>query len=334
MLRALRSGINCTQKRMGSHFSGSLISDPFKFDNTRKIRDTNSRFPKPNFISFDAFGTLYIPKLPVHEQYYSIAKNEFGIDKSAESIKQAFPVVHNRLLEEYPNYGKNSSTITTIDDWWLELIVNLFDIPHFNHDSQSRTLCQRLVNHFQSSEAYHLYDDVIPTLAELQERRIPIIVSSNSDARIYDILQSLGVMKYIDKENIFISYNVNHEKPNKSFFDIVSTKVMTKQIDTTTTPISREERARFLENCWHVGDGHEKDYIGAVKAGWNGIFLDRQVKSPYLTQEIPDPEEDSPSCITKPPNDSTAEALQPAQIIANNRAILSSLHQLLDLFKK
>ena len=52
------------------------------------IRETARKFPRPNFISFDLFGTLYVPKKPVPQQYYEIAYHEFGINKSIQSIEE------------------------------------------------------------------------------------------------------------------------------------------------------------------------------------------------------------------------------------------------------
>lgn len=307
-----------------------LISEPFKFDNTRKLRDTNQVFPKPNFISFDAFGTLYTPKKPVYEQYFEIASDEFGIDKSQESIKNEFPIVHKQLLQEFPNYGKNSGKIDSLEQWWLELIVRLFDINHYTKDSKSQEFCQRLINHFESSEGYHLYEDVIPTVSKLKEHNFHVVVSSNSDARIYKVLESFGLSDYIKKPDIYISYNLLHEKPHKTFFDMVSNAQILRSKGSL---LPKDERSEYLENCWHVGDGHDKDFLGAVRAGWNGIFLDRSIQSRYLTQEIPDSDADATGCITKPkdhPNLGSPD--KPIQFIANNRVIISDLTQLIQLF--
>ena len=38
----------------------------------------------------------------------------------------------------------------------------------------------------------------------------------------------------------------------------------------------------FLSDCWHVGDSYNNDYIGAVRAGWNGVLLDRNRTSEFF----------------------------------------------------
>lgn len=318
------------RKHISTSRSQPLISEPFKFDNTRKLRDTNQVFPKPNFISFDAYGTLYTPKKLVYEQYFEIASKEFGLEKSQESIAQDFPKVHQQLLKDFPNYGKKSTEIETVNQWWLELIVRLFKIEHFTKDEQSQQLCTRLINFFESKEAYHLYEDVIPTLSQLTEKNVHMVVSSNSDARVYKILNSLGLSGYIVDSDVYLSYNLHHEKPEKTFFDMVANSQILRSEGAL---LAKEARADYLSNCWHVGDGHDKDFLGAIRAGWNGVYLDRTILSKYLTSEIPDPEADSTSCMTKPHTDPQhGSAHKPVQLIANNRVVISDLTQLIQLF--
>lgn len=322
--------IRTVYKRFITTKAEPLVSEPFKVANARKLRDTNQVFPRPNFISFDAYGTLYTPKSPIYDQYFEIASKEFGIDKSRESIKQDFPKAHQQLLSEFPNYGKDSNHINTIEQWWLELIIRVFELDHYSKNKDSLNLCNRLINHFESSEAYHLFEDVIPTISKLSEHNINLVVSSNSDSRVYKILDSLGLSTYIDDSNVYLSYNLAHEKPEKTFFDMISNSQIVKAYGTL---LPKQERADYLSNCWHVGDGHDKDFLGAVRSGWNGIYLDRLIQSKYLTQEMPDPDADSTSCMTKP-NDSPSLGTpeKPIQLLADNRIIISDLTQLLQLF--
>lgn len=69
----------------------NLISQPFNAENTRIIRESEKKFPKPNFISFDLFGTIYKPKIPVPEQYHQITSQEFGISKTQSQFVKILP---------------------------------------------------------------------------------------------------------------------------------------------------------------------------------------------------------------------------------------------------
>lgn len=316
------SSIELSAKRNITKFTTPLISDPFEFKNVMAIRDTNTRFPKPNFISFDAFGTIYTPNPPVHEQYHDVI-SKYGIQKSSEYIKETFPVIHKKMMKDYPNYGKKAGMANS-EEWWYKLIVTLLDLEE---GETTYKLCSELIERFKSLDGYYLFPDVIPTFKKLQESDIKIVISSNSDPRVFDILDSFGLLKFVDKEDIYISYDLWTEKPQKAFFDAVVNAEIKKSVGFS---LSKEEKTEYLSNCWHIGDGHSKDYLGAVKAGWNGIYLDRSASSDYLSSTIPDPGEESPSCMYKPETHPTSS--KPIQFIANNRVILSDLRQLEELF--
>lgn len=277
------------------------------------MRDTKSIFPKPNIISLDAFGTIYIPKESIPVQYLKIA-SAMGIEKSAESIKHEFPLIRKELLEEYPNYGKYS--LQSVDEWWLRLIMRLFDIKD---SAKSLELCQTLIKHFSSSDGYRLFDDIIPTLYKLKQHEIQIIISTNSDPRVYDVLESLGVMQFVDKAGVYLSYNLDVEKPTKLFFDSILQDVL-----------QDNHKADYLSGVWHVGDSHDMDYLGAIRAGWNGVFIDRNATSQYFQHYISNPEIESPSCISLHIQIPVSD--MPMHVIADNRIVISDLRQLLSLF--
>ncbi|CAK9440439.1 uncharacterized protein LODBEIA_P45390 [Lodderomyces beijingensis] len=291
-----------------------LISQPFKTENTRIIRESNKKFPPPNVISFDLFGTLYKPKKPVPEQYYDISHDEFGIAKSAQSIEKDFPRVYSQLQKEYPNYGKGHPQFEHCDAWWRELILRLYGLDKYS--DETKALSHRLIHHFTSEQAYDLYADVLPTLETLQSHGVKMVVASNSDSRALTILQSLNIKHFFQCveswhcSGIFLSYDYDHAKPDKALFDQVATRMYRSVKDPhfrgKSPPVS------FLDACWHVGDDHDQDFVGAIRAGWNGVLLDREGKSPLgqgLTQHN--------GCL----------------ILANNRVVMTNLAQLLNLFE-
>ena len=299
--------------------SNALLSRPF--DETKKLRETSQDFPKPNFISFDLHDSLYAPRFPIEQQYHEIASKEFGIHKSTESIKEDFVRIKAYLQEVYPNYGKNSEDIKDSDEWWLLLIVKLFQVPHFKDDQNSANLCSRLLTHFTGQKAYKLFDDVIPTLEHLRLSDIPLIACSNSDTRIFDIAKNLGISQYFDR--IFLSYDLETTKPSKSFYDKVAISMM-------SSAVTKENKSQYLEKCWHVGDHKEKDYLGAVRSGWNGILLDRTNRYGLLALPLQPSQELYQNSLAEENTDKSNENLQ---FIANNRIVVGDLHQLSNIFK-
>lgn len=296
----------------------TLLSEPFLIDPSKMIRETEDKFPKPILLSFDAFGTLYRPKKPVAEQYHEISSKEFGIKTSLKSITTRFPQIYKELQGEYPNYGKDSVTITNCDEWWLELIIRLFDIPHYKDDEMSSKLCNRLLNHFTGSDAYELFDDVIPALEQLHQRDIRLIISSNSDHRLLEIVKNLGLSEYFGV-SINMSYDLEASKPERKFFS----EIAKRYINSSSKYLDQVER------YWHIGDSYEEDYVGSVKAGWNGILLDRGRNSKLFTSAAAEAKS-MDACFMSKEKPTIEEGLP--ILIANNRVVITNLLQILKLF--
>lgn len=218
----------------------------------------SKRLLAPCIISFDAFGTLYTPREPISLLYHRLAR-QFGINKPVQELDKEFPTVFSGMMKEFPNYGKlsNNSNIQSCDDWWLELIVRLFKLESFQTNAQSEKFCNMLLNYFTSKVAYEVYPDVVPTLEYIKKKNIPMIISSNSDSRLRDVLQDLSLSQYFEGE--YLSYELGVSKPSRDFF----------------------EKIRSLEKVegqiWHIGDELSKDYVGLSEAGinWEGILIER-----------------------------------------------------------
>ncbi|SGZ49486.1 CIC11C00000004812 [Sungouiella intermedia] len=327
MQRLTRIGVSTTRigasgaRKLSSGPSGSLIADPLRPERIAKSQ-SNSLFPTPRFVSFDLWDTLYTPKKPIPEQYYLISHGEFGLDKLLESIQREFPTVYADMLAKYPNYGKLTTDITSCDQWWLELIVKLYGLPHYSTDSTSRALCERLLTHFSSSEAYELYDDAITVLQTLHNNNVAIIAATNSDDRVYAIMESLGIDKYFSA--VYLSYDLGYSKPDRRFYNHIYKQrfLLAKRAD----PLL--DTASYLENVWHIGDHYEKDFVGAIKSGWNGILLDRRKQSVFMQANTIKPISndcfEGQSCNTLEGDDMV--------MIANNRVCVSGLRPLIRLF--
>lgn len=218
------------------------------------------RMVKPKVISLDAFGTLYQPREPISLQYYKVAQ-KFGIEKPEDEIRDEFPVVYAKLMAKYPNWGKSSSAITSSDEWWLELIVTLFNLESFRTNAQSKRFCDTLLTHFITRDAYRVCDHVNVVLEGLhRHREIRTIVSSNSDSRLIKILQNLGLYEFIDQ--VYLSYDLGESKPSRRFFEKIA-----------------DAEGVEGDQILHIGDELRKDYYGAMEAGCHAVLLDSSEKS-------------------------------------------------------
>lgn len=93
------------------------------------------------------------------------------------------------------------------------------------------------------------------------------------DGSIPDLAKSSGPGNDIDF--VITSYEAGEEKPHHQIFDVAKQRGRAcKQSDGTCD--DQSETWTYL----HVGDDEAKDYIGAVNAGWDSVYLDRNSNEP------------------------------------------------------
>jgi putative hydrolase of the HAD superfamily len=233
----------------------------------------NSRAPRPTtVVSLDAFNTLFVARKPVLNQYFAIT-SKHGISTPVTAIQRKFPTVFKQMRAEFPNYGKHTSGMSNVQ-WWQKLIDRLYDpltLP--------RTVVDEITETFESNKGYTSYDDVELFLKKIDERRtlnenILLVVLSNGEPRVMKVLESLGLLKFVD--HVYLSYDIEKFKPHADFYDHVFDDLKSRYPD--------KEFKR--EHMWHAGDEVENDLEGAYKAGWNSVLLDRTEKLASYMKEI------------------------------------------------
>ncbi|KAL1962306.1 hypothetical protein VTN77DRAFT_9797 [Rasamsonia byssochlamydoides] len=83
-----------------------------------------------------------------------------------------------------------------------------------------------------------------------------------------------------DIDMIITSYEAGEEKPHRLIFDVAKhqAKAFVTTHDRTLASDIESDRARWF--CIHVGDDYEKDYRGAINAGWDSFLLARDGHTP------------------------------------------------------
>ncbi|CAI7578720.1 unnamed protein product [Penicillium viridicatum] len=163
-------------------------------------------------LTFDAFGTLFHPRLPVPEQYAATA-HQFGLSRTTvtpDKLKTAFRDTYRAQMHQYPNYGRADVLRGQYGgprQWWEEVIRGSFKQ---NEEARAETpkehvpdaMVEALLDRFAGAEGYALYDDVLPFFRRMRELksahkwsfdRIIVGVISNSDDRVPAVLKSLGL---------------------------------------------------------------------------------------------------------------------------------------------
>jgi len=106
---------------------------------------------------------------------------------------------------------------------------------------------------------HYLYNDVIPTLRQLQTRNLQLGILSNHSSSVRHTIEHL-LGPIIPQHHITISEEVGVHKPSKTIFRRAAAKLHQKPV-----------------NCVYVGDNLEVDAVAAVQKGGYaaGVWLDR-----------------------------------------------------------
>jgi putative hydrolase of the HAD superfamily len=108
---------------------------------------------------------------------------------------------------------------------------------------------------------------VLPTLGELRERGLTVVIASNWDCSLPEWLGPAGIMELVD--GVVTSAEVGAPKPNTRVFE-------------RALAIAGVEPQEAL----HVGDKVDNDVEGARAAGVRGILLQREGDPPAGVEAI------------------------------------------------
>ena len=104
-----------------------------------------------------------------------------------------------------------------------------------------------------------LYEDVLPTLNQLQQMNLKMGIISNWDTPLHAMVEELGLSPYFEIVVASHDQRVRSAKPDATIFEYALNAV----------GVSPEE-------ALHVGDSFEADIIGAQAIGIRAILLDRR----------------------------------------------------------
>ncbi|KAK4120946.1 hypothetical protein N657DRAFT_648303 [Parathielavia appendiculata] len=251
-------------------------------------------------LCFDAFGTLFVPRRPIAEQYAIVAR-QCGLDGlSTEQVQASFKAAFSGELRAHPNYGRASNM--GAEHWWTNVIQKTFQPLVGSIREVPKDLAPRLLHRFSSNEGYTLHPGVDTLLRSLKHHhhhhqhhhqqqhgshRVVVGVITNSDDRVPNILSSLGLrvsplrfgrpfnpakvanQHEFDIDLHCMSYDVGYAKPDKRIFD--AAEGLAVQLVAAHTSNTISSTARWLRI--HVGDEYEKDVIGARAAGWHSALI-------------------------------------------------------------
>jgi HAD superfamily hydrolase (TIGR01549 family) len=112
---------------------------------------------------------------------------------------------------------------------------------------------------YGSDRWFELYDDVIPTLNDLEIASMRKAILSNWDISLHRVVESKGISGYFDP--IIASLEEGPEKPDPALFQILLDRLGAEPQD-----------------VMHIGDNPEDDLIGAQRVGMHACLINRTLK--------------------------------------------------------
>lgn len=204
-------------------------------------------------VFFDAAGTLLTVNGSVGERYAALART-YGKDVDPREVEAGF----RRSFPEAPPLAFPDAPAAKLAEleyaWWRAVVRDVFagfgPFPRFDDYFDA------LYAAFARTEAWRLYPETRPMLDALRDRGYRMGVISNFDARLFGLLEGLGIAGYFDP--IVASSRTGAAKPDQAIF-----------LHALSACGVGPERAV------HVGDTYELDVLGARAAGMAAILIDR-----------------------------------------------------------
>jgi putative hydrolase of the HAD superfamily len=115
-------------------------------------------------------------------------------------------------------------------------------------------------NYEQCQKNIHLSQQIKNLLTFLSQHNVEIgIISNGPERHQWFKIKNLGLEKWFNKKNIFISETVGYSKPSSKIFQYVE-----------------KQTSRSSDECIYIGDAFQIDVVGAKNANWKSIWFNRR----------------------------------------------------------
>jgi len=204
-------------------------------------------------IFFDAAGTLFHSRRPIGASYVAVAR-EYGLDADPLLVDRAFRKAFGSAPPLAFGEGHSPPELRQLERrWWRERVAETFsEIGRFPDFDAYFTA---LFDFFANPSNWRVEPGSIELLRGLKAKGKRLGVISNFDARLYRILQELGLLELFD--TVTISSEAGFAKPRPEIF-------RTALVAHGVSP----------ENALHVGDSAELDVAGANSARIAVVLVD------------------------------------------------------------
>ncbi|MFI5049506.1 MAG: HAD family hydrolase [Gaiellales bacterium] len=194
-------------------------------------------------VLFDAFGTLFELDDPFGRLHRAV-RDRLGLDRDGADVEAAF-LAEASHFAAHCHEAVDAPSLRALQLDCADIVVERLSLP---------VTPEAAVATLGDSIAYRRFDDVAPTLAELERRSVRAAVVSNWDYSLDEVLSGLGLA-----------------------FDVVVTSAATGASKPDPAPfrVALERLGLAPGQALHVGDTPEADGDGARAAGIDVRIIDR-----------------------------------------------------------
>lgn len=214
-------------------------------------------------VALDAVGTVIFAEPSVAEAYTAIGQ-KFGSRLTVGDVGSRFREAFRKADAQASRWnGEIGATSEAHErEFWRSIVADV--LPDV---TDAEACFDELFSHFEQPSAWRCFDDVAPTLQELQRRGYALALASNFDDRLNRVCEGLRELSAIEQR--VISSLVGFRKTHPGFFGALTSQV-------------RCEPHEILM----VGDDWENDVASAQRAGLTAIHLVRGNSTERQTGEI------------------------------------------------
>jgi putative hydrolase of the HAD superfamily len=206
--------------------------------------------PRRNVLLLDALGTLVRLEPPVPHLRRQLARR-FGLELSESEAETAL-AAEIRYYRAHLDDGRDFETLAALRHRCAEVLRGALPRPQALEGVSTEALMQALLD----SLRFSAFDDAHGSLQDARRRRQKLVVASNWDVSLHEVLARLNLADLVD--GIVTSAEVGARKPAPAVF----------------------ERALALAgadagDALHIGDSVAEDVVGAQRAGIKPVLLSR-----------------------------------------------------------
>ena len=201
-------------------------------------------------VLFDVDDTLY-DQVSLFEKAYNTL---FG-DRFKLSVEELFKASRRRSDEvfEPARSGK-----ITMNEMYIYRIQKAFEDLGYEISSEEALEFQRL---YAENQKRITISEMMADLLELcNQHHVPMgVITNGPSGHQWNKVRMLGLSRWIPEEYTVVSDDCGCAKPDEGIFRFAQQKLNMSS-----------------EDLWFVGDSYSNDVIGAKKAGWHVVWLNKR----------------------------------------------------------